>query len=104
MILYLGLIKAKDVIFYYVVFKDPILNGVKDFYKKLEFNPYKFEENNMGLKKVKKTFKIHNIKDADVGLGGIHACVESGVYTSREDWVIKDIDVTSYYPNLGIEN
>ena len=101
---YRSLIKARDVIFDYVIFKDPILKGVKEFYEKLEFNPYKFEENNMGLKKVKKTFKIHNIKDADVGLGGIHACVEPGVYTSRPDWHIKDIDVTSYYPNLGIEN
>jgi hypothetical protein len=101
---YRSLIKAKSVIFDYITFKDPILKGVKQFYEKLEFNPYKFEENNMGLKKVKKTFKIHNIKDADVGLGGIHACVEPGVYTSNKEWRIKDIDVTSFYPNIGIKN
>ena len=38
------------------------------------------------------------------GLGGIHGSVESEIYESDDDWVILDLDVTSYYPNLAIQN
>jgi hypothetical protein len=38
------------------------------------------------------------------GLGGIHGSVESMVVESDDDWVIVDLDVTSYYPNLAITN
>ncbi len=40
----------------------------------------------------------------DYGVGGIHGCIEAGVYTSNEDNVIIDFDVKSYYPNLAIQN
>jgi hypothetical protein len=38
------------------------------------------------------------------GLGGIHGSVESMVVESDDQWVIVDLDVTSYYPNLAITN
>jgi hypothetical protein len=38
----------------------------------------------------------------DFGLGGIHGCIDPGVYEATEDQVIYDIDVTSFYPNLSI--
>ena len=38
------------------------------------------------------------------GLGGIHGSVESQVYESDDDFVIIDVDVASYYPNLAIAN
>lgn len=38
----------------------------------------------------------------DFGLGGIHGCIEPGVYEADEDNYIYDIDVTSFYPNLSI--
>jgi hypothetical protein len=40
----------------------------------------------------------------DYGVGGIHGCIESGIYTSDEKSVIVDFDVKSYYPNLAIQN
>jgi hypothetical protein len=40
----------------------------------------------------------------DYGTGGIHGCIEPGVYESDDDHVIIDIDVASYYPNLAINN
>ena len=40
----------------------------------------------------------------DFGLGGIHGSVESQVVESDEEWVIIDLDVASYYPNLAIAN
>jgi hypothetical protein len=38
------------------------------------------------------------------GLGGIHGSVESEVMESDENFVIVDLDVASYYPNLAITN
>ena len=38
------------------------------------------------------------------GLGGIHGSVESEVIESDDEYVIVDLDVTSYYPNLAITN
>ena len=38
------------------------------------------------------------------GLGGIHGSVESEVIESDDKYVIVDLDVTSYYPNLAITN
>jgi hypothetical protein len=38
------------------------------------------------------------------GLGGIHGSVESRVIESDDEFIIVDLDVTSYYPNLAITN
>jgi hypothetical protein len=38
------------------------------------------------------------------GLGGIHGSLESTVVHSDDKYVIVDLDVTSYYPNLAITN
>ena len=38
------------------------------------------------------------------GLGGIHGSVESEILESDSDWVIVDLDVASFYPNLAISN
>lgn len=95
---------TKQILLKYIKFNDPMLKGAHEFYKKLSFNPYNFEQNNMNLTEVNKTFRYHNIPEVVIGLGGIHACVNAGVYTSNPEWVIHDIDVKSFYPNLGIVN
>lgn len=113
---YRNRIYVKDIIFPYVKFRDPVLKEIHKFFHGLDFNPYSFEQNNYQLDTVTKNFKYHNIH-ADVGLGGIHGCIKSGVYnddctinsiekqvTVTGKWVIEDIDATSYYPNLGIQN
>lgn len=38
------------------------------------------------------------------GTGGIHASVENKFFEANDDWMIYDIDVTSLYPSLAIEN
>jgi len=38
------------------------------------------------------------------GLGGIHGSIESEIVESDSDYVIVDLDVSSYYPNLAITN
>lgn len=101
---YRNRIYGSQVIFPYIHFRDPVLNGAKDFFNGLDFNPYEFSDNNYGIKEVTKTFKFHNI-NGDIGLGGLHACVNPGVYDEIPDELtIFDDDVASYYPNLGIEN
>lgn len=53
--------------------------------------------------KLKYTVKYKGFQ-YDYGVGGIHGCIESGIYTSDEKSVIVDFDVKSYYPNLAIQN
>lgn len=40
----------------------------------------------------------------DLGTGGIHGCIKSGVYESDDEYIIVDIDVASLYPSLAIAN
>ena len=40
----------------------------------------------------------------DYGTGGIHGCIEPGIYEADDEYTIIDIDVKSYYPNLAITN
>ena len=40
----------------------------------------------------------------DFGVGGLHGCIESGVYEESETHMILDIDVAAYYPALAIQN
>lgn len=40
----------------------------------------------------------------DYGTGGIHGCIAPGIYKSENGYIIIDIDVKSYYPNLAIQN
>jgi hypothetical protein len=38
------------------------------------------------------------------GTGGIHASVENESFIANKDWMILDVDVTSLYPSIAIEN
>ena len=38
------------------------------------------------------------------GTGGIHGCTQTGIYESDDKYIIKTADVSSLYPNLGIQN
>jgi hypothetical protein len=101
---YRSRLNGADLIFPYIKFKDPTLNAAKEFYEKLDFNPYKFEENNYGIKEVNKKFRFANLPEVVTGLGGLHACAKPGVYEINPEWEMLDIDGKSYYPNLGIKN
>jgi hypothetical protein len=52
-----------------------------------------------------KTLNIVNFGfQYDFGVGGIHGSVLSGIYEADDEYEMRDIDVTSYYPKLAIEN
>lgn len=38
------------------------------------------------------------------GAGGIHQCIESGIYKSGDGYIIKDLDVASLYPSIACVN
>ena len=97
-------IKTSEIIFPYIKFKDPLLQGALDFFKGLEFCPSNFKSNSYDLGKVLKTFKYANLPEVVIGLGGLHACVKPGIYESGPDWEIRDLDGKSFYPNIGIKN
>jgi len=40
----------------------------------------------------------------DFGLGGLHGAVRNSIWESDDEWVICSDDVSSYYPNLSIQN
>jgi len=40
----------------------------------------------------------------DYGLGGLHGCIKSGIYTAGHGKKILSADVISFYPNLAIKN
>lgn len=101
-------IDIKDVIFDYINFNDRVLKGALKFYEGLGFNPNfikKSPDNNTyGLDKIERKFKLYNFPEVVMGLGGLHACVNPTIVNAKPNWVVRDIDVTSYYPNLAIEN
>lgn len=85
-----------DVIFDYVKFNHPEFNRVKDWLT------------GQVITETKGVFKdLHATIDNftyHFGVGGIHGSVASQIVRSDDEFVIIDLDVASYYPNLAIAN
>ena len=113
-------IKLADVIFSYVEFKSIGFQKLLEYFKsKVITDTYKvFSElpfdtltlieghyNVYKTKGVQKNLNInHNGFEFVFGTGGIHGCIEPGIYEADQEHDILDIDVASFYPNLGIKN
>ena len=52
---------------------------------------------------LKKLSLYYNGIQIDYGLGGLHASQPPGIYSSDEEHVIIDVDVSSFYPNIAIK-
>lgn len=89
-------INLSRLIFPYISFKTDELSNVLSEVKKVSISPSE-------KTKFELCFRYAGI-DSYFGLGGLHGCCESGVYESRENYVIHDLDVVSFYPNLAIQN
>jgi hypothetical protein len=89
-------IVLKDAILPYISFETPEFQRVLDFLKSQTIAETKgvFQE----LTACVKGF------DFDFGTGGIHGSLKNKVVESCDKKVLVDIDVKSYYPNLGIRN
>ena len=86
-------VKVKDIIFPYVKFNTPKFQMLLESFKKLE------------LKETDKAeFIINHGIDIVYGLGGIHASANNVYVESNNEYIIKTLDVVSFYPNLFIRN
>lgn len=91
-----GRIALGDVVFPYVRFERPEFQRVLDFFRSTTITETKgvFE----GLNAVVDGFQF------DFGTGGIHGSIPSQVVCSDDEYVVIDVDVSSYYPSLSIAN
>lgn len=87
-------VHVKDIIFPYVNFSTIIFQEVLTHFQTLSLN----SEDNFE--------KIVNYKGIPIvyALGGIHAAPKNKIYISDERYIIKSLDVVSFYPNLMIRN
>lgn len=92
-----SIINVNEIIFPYIKFQTPELNILLEQIKKLKIDANNTKDS------FEKVFTYHEIETV-MGLGGIHACCESGLYKTNDKLVMEDIDVTSFYPNLAIQN
>lgn len=90
-------IRVDKIILPYVNFKRQEFTMLLNNLRKLIIDP----------KNIKGSFK-YSIKyrgvKIDLGLGGIHGFSKPGMHVAPEGFVIKTVDVTSFYPNLAIRN
>jgi hypothetical protein len=89
-------IHLKDAILPWIKFDDPEFTRVLNWLKAQSITETKGVFNDLTATVNGFTFVF--------GLGGIHGSVESEVIESDDQYVIVDLDVTSYYPNLAITN
>ena len=117
---YRDTISLNDIIFPYVefqtegfqklltYFKSKTIQGTYKVFTEIPFDELEIIEGHYNLRKTKGVQKNLNILYKNIefvfGTGGLHACTNSGIYEADDDYIIIDIDVSSYYPNLSIKN
>jgi hypothetical protein len=89
-------IALKDAILPWITFEQPEFNRVLNWLKAQSITETKGVFTDLTATVNRFTFVF--------GLGGIHGSIESEVIESDDEYVIVDLDVTSYYPNLAITN
>jgi hypothetical protein len=89
-------IALNNVIFPYVRFEQPEFNRVLNWLRQQVITETKgvFTDLSASI----------NGFSFDFGTGGIHGSIESQTIRSTENYVIVDLDVASFYPNLAISN
>lgn len=88
-------IKLKDILFPYIKFKD---STFINFYNKL---------NDLVIYNTKGDFKeVVDYKGYHFhyGTGGIHQCIDKGIYRTDSEYIIIDADVASLYPSIAVVN
>ena len=89
-------IALKDAILPWITFQSPEFNRVLNWLKDQTITETKGVFDDV-------VARVNGF-DFVFGLGGIHGSIESEVVESNDEFIIVDLDVTSYYPNLAITN
>jgi hypothetical protein len=89
-------IALRDCVPYWIVFDRPEFNRILDHFRNTVITETKgaFKDLMATVEKVEYVF----------GTGGIHASVENESFIANDEMMIYDIDVTSLYPSIAIEN
>lgn len=89
-------IRLRDAILPWIEFRHPELQRVLDWFKQ------------QSITETKGVFKditaTVNGFEFVFGTGGIHGSLSSQIVEADDEYMILDLDVTSYYPNLAIKN
>jgi hypothetical protein len=99
-------IALNDIIFPYIQFQHPEFNRILDYLRQQVLTPDEFgNPDQIVTKGVFKDLKA-TIDGLDFyyGTGGIHASRERERIVAGAGYIIRDIDVASLYPNVGIVN
>lgn len=89
-----AMVSVDEIIFPYVQFTTPKFQNVLERFKTLQLSKtdkFEFVQNHQGI-------------DITFALGGIHASPNNKIVESNEEYVIKSMDYTSYYPHLMFKN
>ncbi len=89
-------IHLKDAILPWIKFESPEFQSILDWFKEQSITETKgvFKDVTATVGGIKYKF----------GTGGIHGSVSSAIVSADDEYAILDLDVTSYYPNLAIQN
>lgn len=88
-------IPIKDILFPYIQFQSLDMIGFHEMLK------------TKIIKNTKKDFKYvldYKGYNFHYGAGGIHQCIQKGVYKADDRFIIKDLDVASLYPSIACMN
>lgn len=85
-----------DVIFPYIRFERPEFNRILDHFRATTITETKGAFSDVETEVDGFVFVF--------GLGGIHGSIESQIVESDEEFQIVDVDVTSFYPRMAVEN
>jgi hypothetical protein len=98
-------VTVRDIILPYVSFSTPEFTSVYNWFKSLVVDTKILDETEESQKsKGPKHRVLFKGVPTDYGLGGLHGCAASGIYTAGAGKKILSADVTSFYPNLAIKN
>lgn len=100
-------IALADIIFPYVRFDNPEFQRVLDYMRAQVLTPDDLEDPDATIKtKGVFTGLTANVGGVtfEFGTGGIHASVKQKRFEAGNGWLIRDIDVASLYPSIGIVN
>lgn len=103
-------IVLNDIIFPFIRFQRPEFARILDYMRQQVLKPNDFETDETKTQKVqtKGVFAGLNALVEGVeykfGTGGLHGSIERQKIVATEDWPIRDIDVASLYPSIGIQH
>lgn len=91
-------IPVGQIIFPYVRFQTPEFQRLLDYLRSVVIRDTRSPPELKGVSIRYSDFQF------DVGAGGLHGSVTNKSIYSSDEWQLEDVDVASFYPNLGIVN